>query len=314
MTIEEISLICELTNYSSFLDASFYLPYSPSIITKYVNNVEEELGVQIFIRSNKSRPLQLTDDGKVLLESLRRIDDDYNYLKRQINVIKNKGDRTIRVGSQPRFGNIHEQRILTDFIFANPTAKIHITKAPADDLIRRLISGNLDAAFITFNASLDLNEYFYEHGDKVMATHIVSESDMYTGISDKYFWNRDEVALKELEEFTFAFPFPAENDLQSARAAQSWKDIAKEKGMKLRYINLQGYDDTIFEMARQKKIAVTTTHVPTAKYEGIKFVRISDWTGGTNLYYLRCPSNKATVLRQLEQCVSNYKENLSETD
>ena len=36
MTIEEIALICELPNYTSFLDASFYLPYSPSIITKYV--------------------------------------------------------------------------------------------------------------------------------------------------------------------------------------------------------------------------------------------------------------------------------------
>ncbi|MBR3301559.1 MAG: hypothetical protein IKI73_02695, partial [Firmicutes bacterium] len=80
MTTEEIALICELPNYTSFLDASFYLPYSPSIITKYVNNVENELGLKIFIRSSKSRPLQLTDDGKAVIESLRRINDDYNYL------------------------------------------------------------------------------------------------------------------------------------------------------------------------------------------------------------------------------------------
>lgn len=307
MTTEEISLICELPNYSSFQDASFYLPYSPSIITKYVNNVENELGLKLFIRSNKSRPLQLTEDGKAVIEILRRINDDYHYLNRQVAIIKNKGDRTIRIGSQPRFGNIHEQRILTDFIFANPTAKIHITKATADELIRRLVSGTLDAAFITFNSSLDLNDYFSEHGDKIKAVHIVGETDMYTGISDKYFRSRDKVTLKELEDFTFAFPFPSENDIQSAMATQSWKKIAAEKGVKLRYYNLQGYDDTVFEMARQKKIAVTTTHVPTAKYEGIKFVKISDWTGGTNLYFLRNPSNISLVLKKLEECVKNYR-------
>ena len=307
MTTEEIALICELPNYTSFLDASFYLPYSPSIITKYVNNVENELGLKIFIRSSKSRPLQLTDDGKTVIESLRRINDDYNYLNRQVNIIKNKGDRTIRIGSQPRFGNIHEQRILTDFIFANPTSKIHITKSTADDLIRRLVSGNLDAAFITFNAALDLNDYFSAHGDKIQVAHIAGETEMYAGVSDRFFRGRDSVLLKELEDFTFAFPFPSENDIQSAMATQSWKQIAAEKGVDLKYYNLQGYDDTVFEMARQKNIAVTTTHVPTAKYEGVKFVKISDWTGGTNLYFLRSRANKSLVLRKLEECVSSYR-------
>lgn len=310
MTIEEISLICELPNYSSFLDASFYLPYSPSIITKYVNNVENELGLKIFIRSSKSRPLQLTEDGKTVIESLRRINDDYNYLNRQVNIIKNKADRTIRIGSQPRFGNIHEQKIVTDYIFRNPTAQVSMTKSPADDLIRNLVAGKLDAAFITFNKSLDLDDYFAEHGEKILASHIVSESEMYVGISEKYFRGKNEFCLKDLEDFTFAFPFPNDNDLQSARAAQSWKQIAAEKGVALKYINLQGYDSTVFEMARQKRIAVTTTHVPSAKYEGVRFVKISDWTGGTNLYFLRCPSNSYPALRQLEQCVESYKKSL----
>ena len=84
----------------------------------------------------------------------------------------------------------------------------------------------------------------------------------------------------------------------------------KEKDINLKLIHLQGYDSTVFEMARQKKIAVTATHVPTAKYEGIKFVKISDWTGSTKLYFLRCPSNKSQALSRLEQCVNSYKKNL----
>ena len=89
MTIEEIALICELPNYTSFLDASFYLPYSPSVITKYVNNVESELDLTMFIRSNKSRDLQLTEEGKIVIESMRRINEDWSYLKKQVNDLKN---------------------------------------------------------------------------------------------------------------------------------------------------------------------------------------------------------------------------------
>ena len=307
MTTEEIALICELPNYTSFLDASFYLPYSPSIITKYVNNVEEELGIKLFIRSNKSRDLQLTDDGKVLISSMRRLNDDWNYIKTQVSNLKNTDDKRIRIGSQPRFGNIHEQRIVTDYIFNNPTAQVNMSKSPADELIRDLVSGRLDAAFITFNNSLDLDEYFSDHGDKILATPIISENDMYAGISERYFQRKTEVTLKELQDFTFAFPFPNDSDIQSARAMQSWKEIAAEKNLDLKYINLQGYDSTVFEMARHKKIAVTTTHVPTAKYEGVKFVKISDWTGGTRLYFLYCPSNRSQALRQLERCVDIYK-------
>ena len=307
MTIEEIALICELPNYTSFLDASFYLPYSPSVITKYVNNVESELDLTMFIRSNKSRDLQLTEEGKIVIESMRRINEDWSYLKKQVNDLKNADNKRIRIGSQPRFGNIHEQRIITDYIFNNPTAQVSMSKSPADELIRDLISGKLDAAFITFNNSLDLDEYYSGHGEKIQATLIVNENEMYTGISEKYFRGKDEVMLRDLKDFTFAFPFPNDNDIQSARAMQSWKEIAKQKGLELNYINLQGYDSTVFEMARQKKIAVTTTHIPTAKYEGIKFVRISDWTGGTKLYFLHCPSNTSQALKQLELCVSNYK-------
>ncbi|MBQ6670354.1 MAG: LysR family transcriptional regulator [Firmicutes bacterium] len=310
MTTEEIALICELPNYTSFLDASYYLPYSPSVITKYVCSVEEELGIKLFIRSNKSRTLQLSDEGKVLIESFNRVNDDWSYLKKQVEDIKTAEHHSIRIGSQPRFGNIHEQKIITEFLFCSPLAQVSMTKSPADELIRNLVAGKLDAAFITFNKSLDLDDYFAAHGDKILAIHIASENEMYTGISEKYFRGQNEVCLNDLKDFTFAFPFPNENDIQSARAAQSWKSIAAEKGIELKYINLQGYDSTVFEMARQKKIAVTTTRVPSASYEGVKFVKISDWTGGTNLYFLHCPSNRHPAIRQLKQCVEDYRDSL----
>ena len=308
MTTEEMMLLSELPNYASFLDASYYLPFSPSTIAKYVGNVEEELGVRLFIRSNKTRELSLTENGKTVIEAIRRMNDDWIYVKRQCEALKNAGGSRIRIGSQPRFGNIHEQRIIADFLFRNPTVQLSMAKSTADDLIRTMVSGRLDAAIITLNDSLDLTEYFRIHGDRIAAKKIVSENEMYAGVCERYFPDRTEVRLRELSEFTFAVPFPKENDIQSALAMQSWRSIAEEKGVSLKYIHLQGYDSTVFEMARLKKIAVTTTHIPMAKYEGIHFLRISDWSGGTGLFFLRSPMNKSQALSQLESCVDDYTE------
>ena len=307
MTIAEIQLLCELPNYTSFADASFYLPYSPSLITKYVNHAEEELGIQIFVRSNRSRDLQLTPEGAVIMETLKRLNDEYSYLKKQISQLKDEDRSRIKIGSQPRFGNIHEQSIIANFLFEKPSAQLSMIKEPADEIIRHLISGRIDAAFITFHHSLALDVYFGERQSKIEATFLLSESEMYVGISEKYFSKQTEIELKQLEDFTFAFPFPNANDYQSARAAQSWEEIAKEKNIKLKYMNLQGYDNTIFQLAATKKIAVTTTHVPTCQHEGIHFLRISDWTGRTNLYFLAHKNNQSRMVKALKHCALEYR-------
>ena len=39
-----------------------------------------------------------------------------------------------------------------------------------------------------------------------------------------------------------------------------------------------GYDNSVFKLATMAPIAVSTSNIP-AQYKGIKFVRITDWTG-----------------------------------
>ena len=90
----------------------------------------------------------------------------------------------------------------------------------------------------------------------------------------------------------------------------AWEKLASEKGMHLKYLDLQGYGESVFEMARQKKIAIATSHIPTTDYEGIKFVKITDWTGGTNLYFLQSRANTSPALKQLDTCVEDYTKSL----
>ena len=306
MTMEELQLICELPNYSSFADASFYLPYSPAAITKYVNNVEQELGIKIFLRSSKARALQLTEEGKAIFESLKRINDDYTYLKKQVNLLKNQENHRLRIGSQPRFGNIHEQKIIASFLLKNPPAQVSMHKHAADDLIRGLIAGKIDVAMITYNRKMPLNHYFGDDRPRIEATFLVSEPDMYVGVSERYFPGVTEVTLKELEDFTLAFPFPRSSDLQSTQALESWQAIARERNIRLKYLNLQGYDNTVFEMAVAQKFAITTNNIPTVSYPGVHFLKIRDWTGGNDLYLVKRRGQDFEALRQFEKVALAY--------
>jgi len=306
MTMEELQLMCELPNYSSFADASFYLPYSPATITKYVNNVEEELGIKIFIRSSKVRNLQLTEEGKLVHESFKRIYEDYGYLKKQVNLIKNQDNKRLRIGSQPRFGNIHEQKIIASFLLQYPSAQVSMHKDSADELLRGLISGKIDVAIITFNSKIPLHEYFGENRPRLKASFIVSEPNMYIGVSEKYFKNQKEVRLKDLENFTLAFPFPSSNDAQSTKAMESWREIARANEINLKYINIQGYDNTIFEMAAAQNFAITTTNIPSVNYPGVHFLKIADWTGGNNLYLVRLNGQEFEALSQFEEVTEKY--------
>lgn len=310
MTIQEIQTICELPNYKSFSDAALFLSYSPSAITKYVSNVEEELDVKLFVRGNKSRGLTLTHEGAIVLESLKKISDTYGALTEQLKDLKSRTHATLKIGSQPRYGNIHEQNILASFLLQNPQASIQNIKAAANELLRQLFLGKLDAVLITLHYQLSPEEYIGEDISKLDVEYITSERDMYMGVSDRFFPGRNEVTVEELRGFTFAFPFQkSETDPQAAKAASTWTELFRQRNLKPKTLYLGGYDNTIFQMATKGPIVVTTTNVP-AQYEGIKFMKLKDWTGCTNLYYIRLKNRKSSLLGSLQEAVQHYRSGL----
>lgn len=310
MTFEELELIEELLNYSSFADASCYLPYSAATITKYVTNVERELGVDIFVRSNKTRHLHLTQDGEQIIGSIKRILDDYSFLKKQVYNLTKTDQQVLHLGSQSRFGNIHEQKILSKFMLQNPTAQVSMHKQPADDVIRGLIAGRIDIALITLNKRIKLNQYFGENRPRIESTFLVSEPDMYVGVSDEYFPGQSHLLLKDLVGFTMAVPFPPSNDVQSNHAYMDWQRITKEKNVEFQYLHLAGYDNTVFDMAIARKIAITTNNIPTVTYPGVHFLKVDDWSGGNNLFLVKCKGHTSEYIKQFEEAAFEYCESV----
>jgi len=307
MNFREIEVISQLVNYKSFSDAAFSLSYSPSAITKYVSNVERELGLKLFVRSKKSGELVLTSEGKVLIGAMRRINNDCQYLFELARQLKDSYENTIRIGSQPRIGNIQEQEIIAEFLYKNPKAKIDTVKVYAKDLMKLLQAGRLDAMFVTVHGETRIEEYFEELLDN-SDTEIVflsTDREMYFGVSEKYLPGRYEAEFKEFRDFTFAFPFPIASDMEDTKAISTFETMAAENGFTLKTMHVGGYDTSVFRLAAMMPVAVTTTNI-TAQYKGIKFIRIIDWKGSTNLYFIFMKSNRKEMLKNLKRSVREY--------
>lgn len=307
MNFRELEVLSEIVNYKTFAAAASSLSYSPSVISNYISNIEKELGLKLFVRSNKAHSLELTPEGKILVNAVRRINSDYQYMMEIVRQLKQTHENFIRIGSQPRYGNVHEQEIIASFLLNNQNANITMVKMKAKELMSLMDAGRLDALFVSIQYELKAEEYFQEQlvNPDFDAIFISSETDLYFGISEKYFPGRYEVEFKELRDFTFALSFANSSDIQDKKALSTYETLAKENGFNLKFVNVGGHDNTAFKLATMMPLAVGTTHIP-AHYEGIKFVRLTDWIGCTNLYFVYNKSNQNKKLRQLKSCVLQY--------
>lgn len=311
MDISELQIICSLTNYKNFNDAAYALSYSPSVITKYVKSVETELGFRLFIRSKKTDNMRLTPEGAVIMSAMRRISSDYNYMMELASQLKSEANHTIRIGSQPRHGNLHEQEILADFVMENPDIDLHLVKSVANSLMLDLNSGKLDAIFVTLHGDIDAQQYVFDHtgSTDICTEFLLSERDMFLGISDKYLPGKTEASFGEFRDFTFAFPFPRSPELQEVKAASTYDELAEKNGFQLKTVNINGFDGTVYKLAARMPLAICTINVP-GQYDGIKFVKLKDWNGCTNLYFMYRKSNRNEILKKLRRCVTGYAQRL----
>ena len=307
MRIRELEVISELVNYKSYFDASFSLLCAPSIISKYVTNIEEELGVRLFVRSSKTTDLMLTPEGKALINSIQKISKEYKYMVELAHQLKNTNENVVRIGAQPRYGNVYEQQIIASFMYGNPDVKIEMVKMGLRNLMNLLQSGQLDAFFATLHEDISPKEYFRDQigNSDIEIVYLLSERENYLGISDQYLPGKTEAPFREFRDFTFVFPFPDTSDIQDVKATTSFEMTAKENGFKLKKMHFAVNDNTVFQLARMKQLAVSTTNVP-AQFDGIKFVRVSDWHGCTNLYYICRKSNKKKMMNNFRKCVNQF--------
>jgi DNA-binding transcriptional LysR family regulator len=309
MNMREIQVLSELVNYRNFAVAAKSLSYSPSAITKYVSNVEEELGVRIFARSNKSNELSLTPEGEIVIRDILKIYRNYQQLMAKLSQLKAVANKTLRIGSLARFGNKAESDIIAEFFIENSDVYIEHVKMDPRDLVTAILAGKLDAIFMSIQTDMSVDDFFPDEEElaNVDLTVVEREKNIYLGISKKLLPNiTSEATFADFKDFNFAFAFPMQSSKDAhIDSVNPFKKLADQNGFELKTSYFGANDSTVLKVAARKPIAVVSTSVP-ADYESIKFIRVSDWTSWSDMYFISLRSNNNLALKKIKDVASKY--------
>lgn len=67
MDINDLESVCAVDICHNYSEAAESIASSPAVISKHIAKIEKELGLRIFERASKSRPVELTPAGKELI-------------------------------------------------------------------------------------------------------------------------------------------------------------------------------------------------------------------------------------------------------
>lgn len=142
-------VICQEQNITH---AAQQLHLSQPSLSKQIKDLEEELGVTLFIRGH--RKLTLTEEGYFLRDRAREIvelTDDTATILEKAKIVS--GTLKIGLGESPALYPL--MKILNKIILAYPEVKVELVDANADTVERKIKQGTLDFGLVMGDRYLD---------------------------------------------------------------------------------------------------------------------------------------------------------------
>jgi len=131
---------------------------SQSSLSKQIKALEEELGVDLFVRS--SAGVSLTPAGELFLGFANRTHRDYENILLNLGRFGAGTHLRVRVGALPVVGSYDLGLVLADFQIDNMSTQIDLVEREQTNLLRRLEMDQLDVAIMrTDNMSRDAYDW-----------------------------------------------------------------------------------------------------------------------------------------------------------
>lgn len=194
MTISQIKYFVTVAKCLSFTKAADQLFISQPALSKHIRKMEEELNIQLFVRT--SNGIRLTPAGSALYMGMSDIYNNYMDLIGKADKIQKGLDGTLRIG-------VLDQTHVSDFLplvyrfFEDtyPNVDLIFSNGSFKELFSELYAGNLDVIFTL--------KFTVENKDSVIYQY-VDRADDYI-IMSKYHQlaSREHVTLDDIKDETF---------------------------------------------------------------------------------------------------------------
>ncbi len=155
MDIKELSYFLKIAEYENITKAAQDLFLAQPHLTRQLQNLENELGVTLFVRDKKR--LHITDEGIFLKHQAEQILGLVQKTKEQISEMGNGVSGTLYIGSIETVGTIFLPKWISDFKNLYPKVHYNLWSGNSSDVIERLEKGLIDIGLV--RAPFDTDEF-----------------------------------------------------------------------------------------------------------------------------------------------------------
>jgi LysR family cys regulon transcriptional activator len=149
MNFQQLRIIRETVRQNfNLTEVANALFTSQSGVSKHIKDLEDELGVELFIRKGK-RFLGMTDPGKELLVIVERMLLDAGNIKRLAEQFSQRDEGQLTIATTHTQARYALPQVVTAFKRAYPKVHLVLLQASPDELVRLLLSGEADIGIAT---------------------------------------------------------------------------------------------------------------------------------------------------------------------
>lgn len=145
MTLIQLEYIVALDALKHFAKAAAHCHITQPSLSMQVQKLEEELDIQIFIRTN---PVAATETGQIVIEQAKKILAQAAAMQQLIHQEKNIVAGTLKIGIIPTLAPYLLPQFIQDFIKRYPQVHISLQELTTEHIIRQLKNGTLDAGIL----------------------------------------------------------------------------------------------------------------------------------------------------------------------
>jgi DNA-binding transcriptional LysR family regulator len=161
--INKISTFLRAAETLSFSETAKQLHMSQPTISHHIKNLEQEMGVVLFTRTNTG--LQLTEAGKLLLPWARRLLHDTNSMQAMMSSIQEDVVGELRITCSTTAGKYVLPQMAARFCQRYPGVKVSIFACTPEDVTLKLLEGEAHIGVLSreiTDASLESQEFFLD--------------------------------------------------------------------------------------------------------------------------------------------------------
>ena len=159
VNLELYRIFYEVAKCKNITAASEKLLISQPAVTKHIKNLEDSLGVILFIRTK--RGVVLTEAGNKLYNKVRQALDLISDGESTIDEDKNNHNSTIKIGISTTLAKVYLMNYISEFHSKYPSIIFDIYTDSTTDLIKKLKAGEVDFIISKHPKAID-NDLNYE--------------------------------------------------------------------------------------------------------------------------------------------------------